>query len=191
MITTERLVLREYTEADWPAMHEYSSDPEVVKYTLWGPNTEEETRSFLWLCRLYQETKPRLNYGLAVTLKDSDRLIGGCGLYDLNLEHREGELGYCFNRNYWGQGFATEAGRAMLEFGLRHLGLHRIFATCDPNNTASRRVLEKIGMQQEGHLHQHRWAKGRWRDSLLFAILDSSWDSPTDEGGPLFGRYSL
>lgn len=171
MLTTDRLVLREYHDNDWIAMHEYSADPEVVRYTLWGPNTEKETQSYLWVCQLYQQIKPRLNYGLAVTLKVDDILIGGSGLYNLNLDHHEGELGYCFNRQYWGQGFATEASHALLEFGFNELGLHRIYATCDPVNIASRRVLEKIGMRQEGHLHEHRWAKGSWRDSLLFAIL--------------------
>jgi len=71
--------------------------------------------------------------------------------------------------------YATEAARALLTFGFGQLRLHRIFATCDPANTASARVLEKIGMQREGLLREHEWVKGRWRDSFLYAILDHEW----------------
>jgi ribosomal-protein-alanine N-acetyltransferase len=75
-------------------------------------------------------------------------------------------------RRYWGQGYATETGKALLTFGFDGLGLHRIFATCDPANVPSAHVLEKIGMQREGRIREHKWAKRRWRDSLLYAILD-------------------
>ena len=61
---------------------------------------------------------------------------------------------------------------AIVEFGFSKLGLHRIFGTCDPANTASVRLLEKVGMQREGHLREHKWGKGKWRDSFLYAILE-------------------
>jgi RimJ/RimL family protein N-acetyltransferase len=59
----------------------------------------------------------------------------------------------------------------VLHFGFRQLDLHRIYATCRPANVASQRVLEKVGMHREGHLRRHRWMKGRWQDSYLYAIL--------------------
>ena len=61
------------------------------------------------------------------------------------------------------------------EFGFGELGLHRIFATCDPRNIGSRRVLEKAGMQCEGILREHKWQKGEWRDSCLYAMLEHEW----------------
>jgi RimJ/RimL family protein N-acetyltransferase len=69
----------------------------------------------------------------------------------------------------------TEAARAVLRFGFTELKLHRIFATCRPANIGSARVLEKLGMQREGHFRQHRWMKGAWHDSYLYAILDHEW----------------
>jgi ribosomal-protein-alanine N-acetyltransferase len=79
------------------------------------------------------------------------------------------------NRKFWRQGYATEVAQALLKFGFNQLKLHRIFATCDPENIASAHVMEKIGMQQEGHIREHKLAKGKWRDSLLYAILDHEW----------------
>lgn len=173
VIRTKRLILRDFNETDWQAVHGYASDPEVVRYMDWGPNTEEETKVFIRRSISHQKEKPRRNYTLAIILKAEDRLIGSCGLHVANPDNREGWLGYCLNRHFWGQGYATETAKALLRFGFQQLGLHRIYATCDPANIASVHVLEKIGMQREGHLREHKWAKGRWRDSLLYAILDS------------------
>jgi ribosomal-protein-alanine N-acetyltransferase len=64
---------------------------------------------------------------------------------------------------------------SLLEFGFAELGLHRVFATARPPNVASWRVLERIGMRREGHLVRHRWMKGTWHDSYLYAILEDEW----------------
>jgi [ribosomal protein S5]-alanine N-acetyltransferase len=119
--------------------------------------------------------KPRKHYSLGITLKDTNKLIGGCGIHESNPDNKEGWIGYCLNREYWHEGYATETAKALIAFGFKRLRLHRIFATCDPANKASAHVLEKVRMQCEGHLRQHRWAKRRWRDSLLYAILDQEW----------------
>ena len=174
-LPTERLVLREFTKGDWQAVHEYASDPEVVCYMDWGPNTEKETRDFIRRAMASYREKPRYGYQFAVILKEEDRLIGACGLHVSNPDHREAWIGYCFNRHYWGKGYATEAARRLVTFGFDELKLHRIFATCDPQNKGSVRVLEKAGMRREGRLREHKWVKGRWRDSFLYAILDHKW----------------
>jgi RimJ/RimL family protein N-acetyltransferase len=80
-------------------------------------------------------------------------------------------MGYLISPAAQGQGYATEAARALLDFGLTTGGLHRITATCDPENTGSVRVLEKIGMSREGHLRDHFLIRGAWRDRLLYAKL--------------------
>jgi RimJ/RimL family protein N-acetyltransferase len=175
IIRTERLLLRDFEEADWKAAHSYGSDPEVVRYMDWGPNTVEDTKQFIQRAIAHQKEQPRRTYTLAIVLKLENNLIGGCGIYVSNLENREGWIGYCLNRNFWKQGYATETAKALLKLGFTQLNLHRIFATCDPANIASAHVLEKIGMQREGHFREHKWAKGEWRDSLLYAILDYEW----------------
>ena len=174
-LTTERLVLREFTEGDWQAVHEYASDPEVVGYVHWGPNTEEETRDFIRRAMASYREKPRRDWQFAVILKEEDRLIGACDIHLLDRRHQEASIGYCFNQHYWGKGYATEVARRLLAFGFEELKLHRISATCDPQNKGSVRLLEKAGMRREGRLRQHKWVKGRWRDYFLYAILDHEW----------------
>jgi len=172
LLKTNRLVLREFNELDWQAVHEYASDPQVVRYMPWGPNAKKESQGFIQRVIARQQEKPRRNYEFAVALKTEDRLIGSCGINISNPGDQEGWIGYCFNRHFWGQGYATEATRALLCFVFSQLKLHRIFATCDTKNIASARVLEKIGMQREGHLREYKWVRGRWRDSFLYAVLD-------------------
>jgi RimJ/RimL family protein N-acetyltransferase len=166
-----RLRIREWRLGDWPAAHEYASDPEVVRYLDWGPNTEAETRAFIRETMRTRRKRPRTRYDLAVALRSTDRVIGGARLWIESTQHREGSIGYTLARSNWGQGYATEVAAGLLRLGLETLGLHRIHAIVEPENVASARVLEKVGMRREGHLRDHRFAKGRWRDSLLYAIV--------------------
>ena len=177
---TERLLLRDLRSSDREAVHKYSSDPDVVQYMDWGPNTDKDDKEFLERTITAQKENHRRNFTLVIIMKDTRRLIGSCGIHESNPADREGWIGYCLNRRYWHQGFGTETAKALLEFGFNHLRFHRIFATCIPANTASAHVLEKTGMRLEGHLRQHRLVKGEWRDSLLYAILDEEWQHLKD-----------
>lgn len=177
MIWTQRLLLRELTEEDQEGVHSYASDPEVVRYMDWGPNTEQETANFIQRSIASQQEHPRMNYTLAIVLKAEGRLIGSCGIHISSPENKEGWIGYCLNRHFWGRGYATETASALVGFGFAQLSLHRIFATCVPANTASAHVLEKTGLKSEGHLREHRWVKGAWRDSLLYATIDREWNA--------------
>jgi RimJ/RimL family protein N-acetyltransferase len=174
-IRTKRLLLRDLKEADWQAVHEYASDPEIVRYMDWGPNTAEETKGFIQRALAGQKERPHRNYSLAIVLKAGDKLIGSCGICVSNPENKEGWIGYCLSRHFWRKGYATETATALVDFGFDKLKLHRVFATCGPENMASAHVLEKVGMKREGRLREHKWAKGRWRDSLLYSILEQEW----------------
>lgn len=153
-------------------MHEYAGDPEVVRYLEWGPNSSDETVAFLEGTLACQKEKPRRIYEFAITLKTSGKLIGACGLRVHDNDSEQADIGYCYNRHFWGQGYATEVCRAVLAYGFKHLGLHRIVATCDLNNIASATVLRKSGMRQEGHFVEERKVRGEWRDTLQFAVLN-------------------
>jgi len=168
-IETERLIIRDLREDDWEAVHEYASSPLVAEHMQWGPNTEEETKAFLRSAISWQKDDPRMEFELAVTLRGNGKLIGGCGLH---ADGEIGEIGYCFHPAYWRQGYASEAAAAMLALGFEDLKLHRIFATCRPENTGSAKVMEHVGMRYEGRLREHIRAKGRWLDSLQYSILD-------------------
>ncbi len=171
IVRTDRLVLRDHEEADWEAVHRYASDPEVVRYMDWGPNTEDETKEFIKRSIAGQKEQPRKSYGLSIVLKEDDRLVGGCGINISDPNNREGWIGYCLNRSFWGQGYGTETGIALIKFGFDQLNLHRIFALCDPANAASIHVLEKASMQREGHLRERKLRRGIWHDELLYAII--------------------
>lgn len=170
-LSTPRLVLREFRRSDLPAIHEYAGDPEVVAYTDFGPNDLDASAGFLEDAIQAAQASPRVRYALAVALLGTDAVIGAVELRVVRERDRQGDMGYVLRRSAWGQGYGTEAASAVLRFGFAELNLHKITATCDPENLASARVLVKIGMRQEGHLHDHFWVRGRWRDRLLFAAL--------------------
>lgn len=170
-----RLRLREWREDDWAGAHAYGSDPEVVRYMDWGPNTEEETRAFVAASIRARQATPRIHYDLAVTLAENGEVIGGCRIWIESAEQGDASIGYSLARAHWGRGYATELARALIRFGFETLGIHRIWAIVEPENAASARVLEKVGMQREGRLRDHRYAKGRWRDSVIYAILAPEW----------------
>ena len=174
-IETPRLLLREFSPGDLDQVNEYASDPEVLKYVLWGPHSREETLAFIGRTADARKVDPRADFDLAVVLKDGERLIGGCGISVSSFESRRAGIGYVLNRRFWGQGFATEAAEAVLGFGFDSLKMHRIFATCDAENRRSARVLEKIGMRYEGRLRDECRKKGAWRDTFMFAILEQEW----------------
>lgn len=175
ILETERLLLRPFRPVDLDSLHEYASDAEVTRYMIWGPNRDRaESARFLKDAIDSFENGPQFSF--AVERRMDCRLIGSIGLSITSETHREAEVGYCYRKDAWGQGYATEAARRALEFGFDVLTLHRIFATCRPVNAASAHVLQKIGMKQEGFLRRHRFAKGEWQDSLLFAILQDEWE---------------
>jgi RimJ/RimL family protein N-acetyltransferase len=175
-LRTDRLLLRDFVDHDWRAVHEYAADPEVVYFMAWGPNSEPNTRDFDRSIAASRAT-PRTGFGLAVVEQDSSRLVGGAGI-DVTPAHAKGFLGYCFHRDVWGRGYATEASLALLRFGFEDLDLHRVWTTCDVDNHASARVLEKIGMQREGTLrHDARLRDGTWRDHFVYGILEGQWRS--------------
>ncbi len=174
-LVTPRLRLREFHTTDWPDVHEYNADGEVFRHLPSDAGTLEETHALIHWCQEQAQVAPRLIYDLAVVLTAEQKVIGWCRFAWREDELRQAEIAYLLNRHYWGQGLATELARALVRFGFETVHAHRIFATARPANLASWRVLEKVGMQREGHLRQHRWMKGAWHDSYLYAILEHEW----------------
>ena len=177
MLETDRLILRELVESDFDAVHSYATDAKVVWYMPWGPSTESETRDFLNRAQAAAALEPRVGYELAVIRQNDSRLLGAIGLHLNAPNGAVAMLGYCYHRDAWGQGYATEAGSAVVRLGFEKLKVHRIWAGCDPDNTASVRVLKKIGMKLEGHLRQDTRIRNQWRDTLVFGILEQEWCS--------------
>lgn len=163
---TERLLLREYTTSDFDAVHAFASDQRVAEFVEWGPNTTADTRTFLETCVSAQGDRQRTNFTLAITVSEGDPI----GSVSLSLVSGKGEIGYVIAPDCWGYGYATEAARSLLKFGMEELGLLEITATCRPENFASARVLEKIGMTRIGFRKSDKLIRGHWRDSLVFSV---------------------
>ena len=173
--STSRLSLREFREEDWREVQEYSGDSRLTYYLNWGPNTDEQTRAFIKRAIRHQSEIPRTHFELAIVNTETGKVIGNCRLVSMIHRHRSSELHCIIRRMDWGKGFGAEAIGAMLALGFEDFKLHRIFSVVDPEDAVSARVLEKCGLQREGHLREHLWVKGQWRDSLLYAILDYEW----------------
>ncbi len=171
-LETARLRIRPFIEADIPELLPLIGAREVAATTLRiaHPYTEEDARSFLELA------KDPDKLWLAMTLRADGRQIGGIG-FRIEKQHQHAELGYWLGVPYWGQGYATEAGREMLRYGFEELGLHRIFATHFKHNPASGQVLKKIGMRYEGCQRENLLKWGQFVDSELYGILRREWEA--------------
>jgi RimJ/RimL family protein N-acetyltransferase len=175
-IRTPRLTLRPYTLDDLDAVHDMQSRPEVTRYLLFGPRGRAEARTSLQ----QKIAATALDYEganltLAVVLPETGAVIGDVMLFWRSREHRQGEVGYIFHPNHGGHGYATEAAREMLRLGFDDFGLHRVIGRIDARNTASARVLERLGMRREAHFLQNEMIKGEWTDEVVFAMLEHEW----------------
>ena len=179
LLRTPRLVLREYSADDLPAMLAYRRGPAFERYYPPGRASEGATAALLERFLGWREEEPRSRYQLAVALAGSGELIGSVGLRMPAPEARVAETGFELDSAHWGKGYATEAARALLDHGFASLGLHRVHAHCIAENQASARVLERLGMIREGRLREHEYFGGRWWDVLLYGVLASEWEGPS------------
>jgi RimJ/RimL family protein N-acetyltransferase len=172
---TKRLTLREFQDADLAAVHDYAQDLETTKYLEWGPNTLKETTVFLNESLGFQKEQPRVTFDMAITVDQDKKLIGACSVTILDKKKRISALGYVLNSKAWGQGYATEAANALAKFAFEELGMDKILATCDAMNTASERVMQKIGMRKESKLAKDKFIKGMYRDTLVYSLDQATW----------------
>jgi RimJ/RimL family protein N-acetyltransferase len=159
MLETRRLLLRKFTMDDLDELAALRSDPLVMKYI--GAQSREKVKERL--CYYISLYEPH-GFGMwGVMHKAEAKLIGWCGLMFLE-ETPEVEVGYGIARAYWGQGLMSEAASASLRFGFEQLGLERIVAVAMPENTASRRIMEKLGMKYEKNIFHYGF------DCVYYAI---------------------
>jgi RimJ/RimL family protein N-acetyltransferase len=111
----------------------------------------------------------------AVVLKSSSEVIGDGSLFLLSAEHRQGEIGFIFHPDHQGQGYATETARLLLQLAFDEFGLHRVIGRLEPRNSASARLLQRLGMRQEAHFVENEFVKGEWQSEAVYAILDREW----------------
>lgn len=171
-IHTDRLIIRKFRPDDYRELYAYLSKENVVRYEPYEPYTLEQAR---------REAEYRSNSEdfFAVTLKGGG-LIGN--LYLSPREFECMELGYVFDTKWQMSGYATESARAILDYGFVTLGTHRIKAECNPKNTRSIKMMERLGMRREGEFRQNVYFKKDadgnpiWQDTVQYAILKSEWE---------------
>ncbi len=191
-----RVLLREVRPDDTAAAFRWGSDREYFRYLPFEPvQTMREEREFIDGVIEVAQQVPRIDYHLAVALAETMEMVGLVDLRMTSRKHRSAELGFGIRRDLWGRGLATEAAHLLVDFGFRALGLHRISAGHHPDNVASERVLHRLGMTREGHLRQNLRAHGRWRDPIVYAVLEHEWkgdsSGATPGGASLTARWSV
>jgi RimJ/RimL family protein N-acetyltransferase len=157
---TERLILREFTLADAEDFYRIYTDAETMRFQVVPENYSVEVERY-YLGMHIERYYKTLGFGLwAVILKESNRLIGRCGLVLQPLEGGEEiEVSYLIEREFWNQGFASEAASAALELGFEKYNFRRLVAFIHPQNTASIHVAEKIGMRFERKVEFRSWGE--------------------------------
>jgi RimJ/RimL family protein N-acetyltransferase len=164
-LQTPRLVLRPIALADWPAIHRYMSDPTVTRWLPEGTLDETQTQAFA------RKNAGRSAKAVAVIERESDQLVGHIVFHPW-LGHATHEIGWAISSGRQGRGYATEAAGAMMDFAFSTLACHRVIATCQPENVASWRVMEKLGMRREAHFREGLYqATGAWWDEYFYALL--------------------
>lgn len=182
---TPRLILRELHEDDLEALRDFETRPEMHDYERETIPGEDITREFLRNAEQRAQDDPRTQYWLAVTIRPDDRVIGHVSLRCNHHDIQEWEVGWAIHSAHWGKGYATEAARALIHFAFTELQVHRVVAFCNAHNTASVRVMEKLGMRKDGHLRETRRWRGGWSDEFVYAVLDHEWPVKTDDSSPV------
>lgn len=178
-LQTRRLLLREITPEDAPAVFAFRSDPEVQRYN-GGVMTDLDQASDL-IAQMAAGYRQGTMLEWGVTLRGGDdTVLGIFGYANWSQAHRRAEIGYCLHRNHWRQGIAWESMHAMIAFGFQAMDLNRIHACPWVENIASVRLLERLGFQREGVLRDEYWEEGAFHDEALYALLRREYLSPSD-----------
>ena len=167
-LRTTRLHIRPFEHADWLDVYAYLSLPAVRFFIPEWPETEEQTRDFV----AKNVDEPR---EYALVRRDGGALVGHVS-FGPWFGPKTHELGWAVAPPHQRHGYATEAARALLSYAFETAGLHRVIATCNPENTASVRVMEKLHMRREAHFRRgHLQPDGRWIDEYFYALLEDEW----------------
>lgn len=169
-IKTSRLLLRKPGMDDaFAIFHGWAQDQEVTRYLIWQPHQHvEQTQQFVQGCLTAWEYETRFPY--MIVIRESDEVIG---MLEARIECPRLEIGYVTARDHWGKGYMPEAVQAIIDWAFQQPSIYRVYATTDVENTASQRVLEKVGMQCEGVLRKyiiHPNLSDMPRDSYIYAI---------------------
>jgi RimJ/RimL family protein N-acetyltransferase len=182
-LRTERLVLRQFRAEDLEPLLVFHSDAEAVRYVPFPP------RDRAGMATVLQRKMSSTGFAaegdlieLAVVRRDDGTLVGDVLLGLRSVEHETLEVGYIFAPSHGGQGFATEAVRALLDLAFGPLGARRVTARVDARNVRSRALLERLGVRQEAHLVENEWFKGELTSEVDYGVLAREWRAHSAAG---------
>jgi ribosomal-protein-alanine N-acetyltransferase len=175
ILRTERLILRPFELSDAKIVQQKAGDKAIAETTVNIPHPYPDGLAEEWISTHQPkfESGELINY--AITLEKTGELIGAVGLV-VNKRFNHAELGFWIDKDFWGKGYATEAARAVMDYGFNKFGLHKIFAHHMTKNPASGRVMKKLGMREEGLLKEHLLRSGKYEDAVLYGVLKDDWD---------------
>lgn len=177
MLKTERLYLRELTSEDIENVHELHSMPETDEFNTLGiPENIHTTEKILadWL--ILQKQEPRNSFIFCLEKNDDRKFIGLIAIVLGKINYRTAEVWFKTHKDYFRQGYTTEALTQILNYGFNELKLHRIEAGCAVENIASRKTLEKVGFIQEGMKRKKLPIRGEWKDNFFYGILEEDFN---------------
>jgi RimJ/RimL family protein N-acetyltransferase len=170
ILRTDRLNLRPLAPRDADTLYAIMSDAEAMRFWDWPPFRERETVREIVAGQMATMQAGNACYW-AVCLKGADAAIGTCDLSDIDRHHGRAEVGFAFERSYWGNGYALEAMTAIAAHAYSAMGLERLWARLHAGNHASRRLLERLGFAYEARLVGHVLRDGARRDCLIYGRL--------------------
>jgi RimJ/RimL family protein N-acetyltransferase len=172
-LRTDRLILRELVESDAQRLFEIESQPRVNRYLTRMYEHVDEVLEYVRGIVVESREVPRLTFDFAVT--KGGQMIGRCGMHRDDKQPADAMFWYVLDPAHHGQGYATEAARALLAYSFGELGLHRVWADVDPRNPASMRVCERLGMRKEAHHIENVFIRDEWCDTVIYAMLRREW----------------
>lgn len=171
---TKRLLLRPFAEADTDTIFSLQSNPTVLRY--WdAPPYSEQAQAERFIANCKKMAVEGRGVRLAIEQSDDNQFIGWCSFFNWNPDYRSAGIGFCFDEPVWGQGYATEAAGAVLQWAFDSLDLNRVQAEADTRNIGSARVLEKLGFVLEGTLREDCIVNGDVSDSWVYGLLKKDW----------------
>ena len=173
-LETERLRLRPFVEADADDLFALQSDPYVLRYWDSPPWTDRASVA-RFMARCQQLAESGSGARVVIERRSDQAFVGWCTVTDWNPDFRSASLGYCLNQAAWGNGYATEAARALLGWAFGTFDLNRVQSEADTRNAASARVLEKLGFVLEGTLREDCVVDGVVSDSWVYGLLRREW----------------
>lgn len=173
-VRTKRLVLREFTLADIPAMEAYHANADYKRFLPWEEATHADAQTIITRCVAMAHENPRHSYQFAITLHDGT-IVGSTGLRSSPHHKYEAHFACELDPAHWGRGYGSESCHAIVDFGFKTLGLHRIYSQVIAENRAAVRMMVAVGMQREGLFRENRHFNGHWWDTLSYGILARDW----------------